>query len=48
MNSFFINISKSSELKEDNEINGNTLEDALDAFNSHPSIERIRRTLKTN
>ena len=48
MNSFFINISKGSELKEDNEINGNTLEDALDAFNSHPSIERIRRTVKTN
>ena len=27
---------------------GNTLEDVLNAFNSHPSIERIRRTFKTN
>ena len=24
------------------------MEDVLDAFNSHPSIERIRRTIKTN
>ena len=24
------------------------LEDMLDAFNSHPSIERIKRTIKTN
>ena len=28
--------------------NANTLEDLLDAFNSHPSIERIRRTIMTN
>ena len=28
--------------------NANTLEDLLDAFNSHPSIERIRRTITTN
>ena len=48
MNSFFINITKGLELKEDNESNANTLEDVLDAFNSHPSIERIRRTIKTN
>ena len=48
MNSFFINITKGLELKENNEINANTLEDVLDAFNSHPSIERIRRTVKTN
>ena len=45
MNSFFINITKGLELKEDN---ANTLEDVLDAFNSHPSIERIKRTIKTN
>ena len=45
MNSFFINITKSLELKEDNESNANTLEYELDAFNSHPSI---RRTIKTN
>ena len=48
MNSFFINITKGLELKEKNEINANTLEDVLDALNSHPSIERIRRTVKTN
>ena len=48
MNSFFINITKDVELKEDNESNANILEDVLDAFNSHPSIERIRRTIKTN
>ena len=48
MNSFFINITKGLELKEDNESNANTLEDVLDAFNSHPSIERIRRIIKTN
>ena len=46
MNSFFINITKGLELKEDNESNANTLEDVMDAFNSHPSIERIRRTVK--
>ena len=39
MNNFFINITQGLELKEDNEINANTLEDVLDAFNSHPSIE---------
>ena len=48
MNSFFINITKGLELKEDNESHANTLEDVLDAFNSHPNIERIRRTIKTN
>ena len=48
MNSFFINITKGLELKEDNESNANTLEDVLDVFNSRPSIKRIRRTIKTN
>ena len=48
MNSFFINITKGLELKEDNESNANTLEDVLDAFSSHPSFERSRRTIKTN
>ena len=47
INSFFINIT-GLELKVDNEINANTLEDVLDAFNSHPSIETIRRTVKSN
>ena len=48
MNSFFINITKGLQLKEENEINENILEDVLDAFNSHPSIESIWRTVKTN
>ena len=48
MNSFFINITKGLERKEDNESNANTLEDELDAFNSRPRNERIRRTVKTN
>ena len=48
MNSFFINITRGLELKEDNETNTNTLEDMLEVFSSHPSIERIRRTVKTN
>ena len=48
MKSFFINITKGLELKEDNKSNANTLEDVLDASNSYPSIERVRRTVKTN
>ena len=48
MTSFFINITKGLERKEDNESKAKTLEDVLDPFNSHPSIERIRRTIKTN
>ena len=48
MNSFFINITKGLGLKEDDESNANTLEDVLDGFTSHSSIERIRRTVKTN
>ena len=48
MDSFFINITKGLEIKEDNESNANTLEDVLDVLNSQPSIERIRRTIKTN
>ena len=48
MNSFFINITKGLELKEDNEINANILEDVLADFHSYRSIERIRRTIKTN
>ena len=39
MNSFFIDITNKSEQKEDNESNANTLEDVLEAFNSHSSIE---------
>ena len=48
MNSFFINFTKGLELKGGNESNANTLEDVLDAFNSHPSIERIRTIVETN
>ena len=48
MNSFFINLTKGLGLKEDDESNANTLEDVLDGFTSHSSIERIRRTVKTN
>ena len=48
INSFFINITKGLDLKEYNKGNANTLEDVLNAFNSHPSIERIRKTVKTN
>ena len=48
MNSFFINIIYGLELKKDNESNANTLVDVLNAFKSHPSIERIRRTVKIN
>ena len=42
MNSFLIDVTKDLERKEDNESNVNTLEDMLDAFNSDPSIERIK------
>ena len=48
MNSFFINITKVLELKEGNGTNANTVEDVLDAFNSHPSTERIKRIVKTD
>ena len=48
INSFFINITKGLDLKEYNKGNANTLEDVVNAFNSHPSIERIRKTVKTN
>ena len=48
MDSSFINITKDLELKEYNESNANTLEDVLGAYNSNSSIERIRRTIKTN
>ena len=48
MNSFLISITQDLELKEDNEGNANTSEDVLDAFNSYPSIERTRGTVKNN
>ena len=47
MKSFFINITEGLEVKEGNESNANTMKDVLDAFNSHSSIEIIRKTVKT-
>ena len=44
---FLISITQDLELKEDNEDNANTLQDVLDAFNSYPSIEKTRGTVKT-
>ena len=44
--SFFINITKDLELKEDNSSNGNILEDVLKVFNSQPIAERISRNVK--
>ena len=44
--SFFINITKDLELKEDNSSNANILEDVLKVFNSHPIAERISRNVK--
>ena len=40
MNNFFINITKDLELNEDNSRNVNTLEDVLNVFNTHQSVER--------
>ena len=48
INGFFFNITKGLELKDESESNANTFENVLDAFNSHSSIERIRRTVETN
>ena len=48
MNNFFINITKDSELKEDNSSNANTLEDVLEVFDAYPTFERIRRNIKIN
>ena len=49
MNYFFINIiTKGLEPIEDNESNVSTLKDVSDASNSHPSIEKIRGTVKAN
>ena len=42
------NLSETSYAGWDYESNSNTLEDVLYAFSSHPSVERIRRTVKTN
>ena len=43
MNNFFINITKDLELKKDNKGKLNNLEDILKAFESHLSIEKIKK-----
>ena len=42
------NLSEKSYAEWDDESNSNTLEDVLYALSSHSSVERIRRTVKTN
>ena len=46
MSKFFINITKDLELQEDKSSNTNTLEDVLKVFNTHSSVERIKRNIK--
>ena len=47
MNNFFINITKDIELKKDSKSKLNNLEDILEAFESHPSIEKIKKAINT-
>ena len=47
MNNFFINITKDVELKKDSKSKLNNLEDILEAFESHPSIEKIKKAINT-
>ena len=44
MNNFLINISKDLELKKESKGKLNNLEDNLKAFESHPSIEKIKKS----
>ena len=48
MNNFFINITKYLELKKYSKGKLNNLKDILKAFESHPSIEKIKKAIKTN
>ena len=48
MNNFFINITKYLELKKYSKGKLNSLKDILKAFESHPSIEKIKKAIKTN
>ena len=48
MNNFFINITKDLELKKYSKGKLNNLEDILKAFESHPSIEKFKKAIKTN
>ena len=45
MNNFFINTTKDLELKKDSKLNN--LEDILKAFESHSSIEKIKKAINT-
>ena len=45
MNNVFINITKDLELQKDSKGKLNNLEDILKAFESHPSIEKIRKAI---
>ena len=47
MSNFIINITKSAELKKDSKGKLNNLEDILKAFESHPSIKKIKKAVST-
>ena len=47
MNNFFINITREIELKKDSKGKLNNLEDILQAFESHASIEKIEKAINT-
>ena len=48
MNKFFINITKSLKLKKDQGSPPVTLNDILEKFSSHPSIDKIRKTYESD
>ena len=48
MNKFFINITKSLKLKEDLGSSPSTLNDILEKFILHPSIDKIRKTYESD
>ena len=48
MNNFFISITKDLELKKYSKGKLNNLEDILKAFESPPSIEKIKKPINTN
>ena len=45
MNNFFVDITKDFELKKDSKGKLNNLEDILRAFESHPSIEKMKKDI---
>ena len=47
MNNFFISITKDLELKKYSSGKLNNLEDILKVFESHPSIEKIKKAINT-